>query len=235
MRWRDWLEHFERSKERPLPPIADVAIEEEATRHVVRSLAVFQKGETGEGRIAKEIHRVQLDGIDDDYRRALALFIAEEGRHARILGAAIRAMGGEILSNTWTDRLFVFGRRLAGIRLKLMVLCVAEIVGITFYAMIARALPPGDLRAALEQIVGDEEHHLAFHADFFRTQVTTPFRALLFRASWRIVGASACLVVLLDHRRTLSALGIPLAEAHARFTALLDEVARIQEAQRCEA
>src|SRR5688572_18203670 len=228
MRWSRWLAHFEKNRRRPLPPISDLPIDGAVKKRVARSLAVFQRGETGEGRISKEIYEVELDGIDDDYRRSLGLFVAEEGRHARILGEAVRALGGEVLSDTWTDRLFVRGRRLAGIRMKLLVLCVAEVVGIVFYAMIAAALSESRLRAALEQIVGDEEHHLRFHADFFRTQVTTPFRALLFRVLWWLVGIAACWVVLIDHRRTLRSLGVPLAQAHSRFVQLLQEVSCIR-------
>jgi hypothetical protein len=222
--WSRWLTHFERNADRPLPSLSDVPIDRETKKHVARSLAVFQRGEAGEGRIAKEIWRVELDGIDDEYRRALGLFIKEEGRHARILGEAVPALGGTLVSDTWTDRLFVRGRRLAGIRLKLLVLCVAEVVGITFYAMIASALPRGSLRSALEQIVCDEEAHLAFHVDFFRTQTATAWRRAIFELVWIVVGTLACWVVLFDHRHTLDALGIPMAVAQTRFGGILHDV-----------
>ncbi len=70
---------------------------------------------------------------------------------------------GKLLGRNWTERLFVFARRLLGLRLKLMVLLVAEVVGGAFYGLLASRLPEGALRRGLEQICEDEEHHLDFH------------------------------------------------------------------------
>ncbi len=221
--WAGWLAHFERTAARPLPEVGRVEVDSEVRVRVARSLAVFQRGEAGEGRIAKEIDRVELQGIDDTYRRALRLFIAEEGRHARILAGAVRALDGEILAATWTDRLFVWGRRLAGVRLKLLVLLAAEVIGITFYGLIAGALG-GEIGRALEEIARDERDHLDFHVDFFRTEATSVLRGWLFRVAWAAVGTAACLTVLLDHRATLRALGIPVRTAYVNFTELLSSV-----------
>jgi hypothetical protein len=113
MRWSDWRRHFELNRQRPLPEGLERAEEvPEAWRPAfVASLAIFQLGETGEGRIAHEIDRAKLPGIDADYRAALKLFVAEEGRHARMLGLMVRGLGGKLLARNWTERLFVFGRR----------------------------------------------------------------------------------------------------------------------------
>jgi hypothetical protein len=108
---------------RPLPDLGtQVRIRigaPELAASIARSLAKFQLGEAGEGRIAKEIDRARLPSIDADYRAALKLFVAEEGRHARLLGLAVRALGGSLLQKNWTEALFVRGRRLLGLRLKL--------------------------------------------------------------------------------------------------------------------
>jgi hypothetical protein len=192
---------------------------------LAQSLATFQLGESGEGRIAHEIDGAPLPGIDADYRAALKLFVAEEGRHGRILGLMVRGLGGRLKARNWTERLFVCGRRLLGLRLKLVVLLVAEVIGGAFYGLLASRLPEGGLRRGLEEICEDEQHHLDFHGAFFARQGWgVPMRAA-WQAVWWSLALAAMGVVLVDHRRTLRTLGIPLTEAAAVFVGLVREAA----------
>ncbi len=94
MNWSSWKSHFEDNVHRPLPGVAAPPLGIAQHRALLQSVARFQLGESGEGRIAHEIDRTKLSGIDDDYRAALKRFIAEEGRHARILGTMVVALGG---------------------------------------------------------------------------------------------------------------------------------------------
>lgn len=227
MRWSDWRRHFELNRQRPLPEELERAEEvPEAWRSALAaSLATFQLGEAGEGRIAHEIDRAKVPGIDADYRAALKLFVAEEGRHARILGLMVRALGGKLLARNWTERLFVFGRRLLGLRLKMLVLLAAEVVGGSFYGLLASRLPEGGLRRGLEQICEDEQHHLDFHGEFFARQGwCAPMRAV-WQGAWWSIALAAMTVVLVDHRRTLRTMGIPLTEAARAFLGLVSEAA----------
>ena len=225
MDWSGWREHFERNADRPLPLVAPPRLEPEEHRALLESLQRFQLGEAGEGRIAQQIDHVQLLGIDGDYRAALKRFIAEEGRHARILKAMVEALGGTILTRQWTERLFVHVRRLFGVRFKLLVLQAAEVIGIGFYGVLAAALPASELTQALKQICGDEEAHLKFHRDFFASQRGT-FVAALLRAAWWPLGAGAIAAMLVDHRAALRALGVPLSVAAARLWAQVERAAR---------
>ncbi len=168
-----------------------------------RVLARFQLGEAGEGRIAREIHEVQLPGVDADYRRALELFVKEEGRHARILAALVRALGGSLLSHRASNHLFRWCRRLLGLRFKLLVLLVAEVVGGETYAALARVARWPAARAALEELAADERHHLVFHTAFLRSQARTPLARLAGRCALWLVGLGALTVVLLENRRDL--------------------------------
>lgn len=212
-----WRAHFEANRRRPVPPISAPELPEHQRRALARSLAVFQLGETGEGRIAKQIDDAALPLVDDDYRASLKMFIAEEGRHSRVLALMVKALNGTLLEHSWTHRLFVFARRLVGIRFKLLVLLAAEVIAIGFYGALARALPAGDLRAALEQICADERAHFDFHCDFLRGQPP------VFRWLWRPIGYAAALTVLLDHRATLEALD---ASAAAGLFGFVEEAAR---------
>jgi hypothetical protein len=224
-RWRD---HFERNRLRPIPDLSGAArgVPERARALLARSLAVFQLGESKGGKLAVEIDAVP--GLDADYRAAVKLFVDEELRHGRLLALCVQGLGGALLEDTWTERLFVAARRLLGVRFKLVVLLAAEAVGLGFYRTIASRLPPGPLRATLDEICADEVHHLRFHGDAFRGR-----RA--FRVAWYPVVGAATAVVLVDHRGTLRALGVPLREALARIVDVHAGVARdLQDAARAE-
>jgi hypothetical protein len=225
--WSRWKTHFERNRQRPFPAFDEVVnLPPAVASQLALSLARFQIGETGEGRIVGDMARSRMRGVDDDYRRAVALFIAEEGRHAHILAGLVRALGGELLETTWTARAFASVRRLGGIRFKLLVMFAAEVVGAGFYRGLAARLPPGAPRAALEELAADERAHLEFHRRFFAIQAPGGWRRLLFLAAWLPMAHAASWMVLWDHRRTLTALGIPRRELAARLRALVVEGAR---------
>ena len=208
MNWNAWRRHFDENARRPLPAITPPPLSEPHRVALAASLAKFQLGESGEGRIAHDIDGAQLPGIDADYRASLKRFVAEEGRHARVLGLMVNALGGRLLGRQWSERLFVRGRRALGVRFKLLVLLAAEVIGISFYGVLANVLPRSELRDALEQICADEEHHLAFHAEFFGAQRPDPVASRLLWLAWWPLALTAGLVVFLDHRRTLRVFGV---------------------------
>ena len=203
---KHWRAYFERNRVRPMPEISPV--HEPWAKLLARSLAVFQLGESKGGRLANEID--SLPGLDADYKAAIKLFIAEEQRHGDVLATCVSALGGELMTTTWTESLFLVARRLAGVRFKLVVLLSAETVGLAFYRGLITRLPAGALRGALAEICDDEVEHLRFHGDAFRGN-----RA--FRYAFYAVVTAAAAVVLVDHRKTHRALGIPLGESVRRF------------------
>lgn len=216
MSWKHWRERFAARAHRPLPPAAPPRLDEERAAALLRSLRIFQLGETGEGRIVHQVRRDPPPGTDADYQEALRLFVAEEGRHAAILGRLIRSMGSEPLSHSWTHRLFEGARHLIGVRTKLLVLLSAEVIAVGFYGALADRLPAGPAREALDQIRADEADHLAFHADFFRRQLPTPAHRASFVALWLAAAGIACLTVAADHHRTLRRFEVPWSELLTR-------------------
>lgn len=209
-RWRRWREHFEHNAEIPLPVAAadDFVLRDPPLRALLlRTLTILQRAETGEGRVARAIERVRYANIDDDYRAALRGFVCEEARHAGVLGRLLGAYGAGTTSRGWRDDAFEGIRGLAGVRLKLFVFLVAEVAAVYVFEAITAGLPDGSARRVLGRLLRDEEGHLAFHAEFFRTAVRGGVaRGLLALAVW-CGGALACLAMLLDHRRLLRRLG----------------------------
>jgi len=226
--WAGWCAHFERRAGRPLPDLAGLGEEVPPAWRaaLVWSLARFQLGESHGSGVVSEIHACSLRSIDDHYRAALALFVEEEHRHGEILARIIDALGGRRLTRTWTDDLFRLGRNLLGVRLKMLVLLVAEVIGDAFYSSLAGPLPDGKLRNALEEIIADERHHLQFHCQFLRGEIRNAFALTLLRLLWWPLAGLANAVVLYDHRKTLRTAN------RSRFTLVRNVLRLVREVDR---
>ncbi len=213
--WKHYKELFEQRANRPLPPLEADLDYTRLPRSLARSLAIFQLGESGGGTVVSQARSSHLETTDDDYANALALFVAEENRHAGVLAICVRLLGGELIRENWTAKLFVFGRRLIGLRLKILVLLAAEVVGLCYYRLLASRLPPCNLRDWLLEIVADEASHLEFHCAFLRREVRGPLSRLMFRAAWWSLMMASELVVMIDHREAMRDLHIDRSEVRA--------------------
>ncbi|HSM30287.1 MAG TPA: ferritin-like domain-containing protein [Woeseiaceae bacterium] len=218
--WARWKTFFAARQHRPgARLLADDKALAAVPASVARSLAIFQLGESGGGSVIDQARRSRLPSLDADYADAIALFVAEEHRHAELLACCVRALRGRLIEKNWTARLFVFGRRLIGLRLKILVLLAAEVVGICYYQLLAASLPDSELKAVLREIAVDEKAHLAFHCDFLRSQVRTNVQRRLFIIAWRALMLAAALVVAIDHRAALRDLAIPPGRVWRRWSA----------------
>ena len=220
--WNRWLAFFDGRSERPMPRLDTETDYSAVPASLARSLAVFQLGESGGGTVVEQARGSRHVDEPSVYADCVARFVAEEHRHADLLAMCVRMLGGALLRRNWTARLFVFGRRLLGLRLKVLVLLAAEVVGICYYMAIAAKLPYSPLREWLSQIVDDERAHLEFHSAFLRSQLTTKWRRRLFVAVWRLVITAAGVVVMIDHRRTIRDLGLGPSLLWERWMAIAD-------------
>lgn len=207
-RWQAWHELFDRRKSRPMPQVDYARREPALPVSLAKSLAIFQLGESGGGTIIDQARSSELPATDQYYARAMALFVKEENRHADVLARCVRLLGGELIHKNWTARLFVFSRRLMGIRLKVVVLLAAEVVGLCYYHLLSKSLRPCQVRNLLSELVADEESHLYFHCDFLRSQATTGIRRVIFVIVWRVTMLASVFAVMLDHRAAIRDLNI---------------------------
>ena len=217
--WESWAKFFVKRSNRPLPSLQRDRDYSEIPRSLAKSLAIFQLGESGGGAVVGQSLNSKLDGLDPYYAAAMALFVEEEHRHANILAMCVRLLDGSLIRKNWTARLFVFARRLMGLRLKVVVLLAAEVVGLCYYHLLAIRLPPSRLRDQLLDIAEDERSHLYFHCDFLRTQTATRLRKRVFVATWRIVMLCAAAVVAIDHWRAIRDLNIGYKRVLVRWKA----------------
>ena len=216
--WERWAKFFIGRSDRELPALLQDREYKDMPASLAESLAIFQLGESGGGTIISQALHNDLPGVDEYYAAAMALFVEEEHRHANILAMCVRLLGGTLIRTNWTAHLFVFARRLIGLRLKVIVLLAAEVVGICYYHLLAMHLPDSRLRTQLLEIVEDERSHLYFHCEFLRSQAHTVWRKRLFVAIWRFVMFSAAIVVAIDHRRAIRDLNIGLRKVVERWS-----------------
>lgn len=201
--WREWQQLFSRRSGRALPELAPSPGYDDLPDSLARSLAIFQLGESGGGSVIEQARRSKLPGIDQDYADAMALFVREENRHASILAMCVRLLGGRLIRTNWTARLFVSSRRLMGLRLKVVVLLAAEVVGLCYYHLLAKGLPECEIRNWLAELVDDEASHLHYHCAFLRSQTPTAWRRWVFVGVWRSTMMAAAVAVIIDHRHAL--------------------------------
>ena len=219
--WTRWAILFSARRHRPMPQAVEIQSQHPWSAALAKSLAIFQLGESGGGTVIQQAKQSPLHGIDPAYCKSVEWFVEEEHRHAQILAACVQALGGQCIRHNWTAKLFVFGRRLLGLRLKVLVLLAAEVVGICYYKLLAMRLPAGQLRALLEELANDEEAHLRFHSDFLRLYAQGILPGFAFSLIWRGVSYAAAIVVMIDHRRALKQMDIPLKLVWQRWMFLV--------------
>jgi hypothetical protein len=223
---KKWLHYFEQNRDHRLriPPGQAFVPEPPLRCPLVHSLQRFQVGESGEGRHLRR--HAALTG-DVEYQKCIALFIGEEQEHARLMARILESLGVPLLPRHWSNSCFVLLRRLFGLEEELLVLLVPEMIAQRYFRALRDGTNDPGLRAVFDQIVSDEDGHVAFHADFLRQRFAgLPLaRRILLRAGWRVIFRGACIVVMLDHRAALRATGVSLAAFWWDCGLIFDEVA----------
>ena len=216
-----WLDYFERNRlhrpepdwDRPTPFPPHVAA------RLARSLAHFQLGESCEGNTL--LAGVRQKWPDDpDYVAAMALFVAEEREHARLLQHLVTRLGGTLVTKHWTDGCFTLARHALGVGFEIQAVMVAELVGGAYFRLL-RSTGDAVLRQVCELMVRDEDQHRRFHVD--RVVIAqlrwSSLRRALWTAQFKLMFRAAVLAAWIDHRAALQVVGISrrcfFAEARA--------------------
>jgi hypothetical protein len=199
---------------RPRPPVpARIDDVPEALRGpLVCVLQRFQLGEAGEGRVAGEARATTDPAFDDALREATTLYVREEGRHAAILAQVLAALGASTVKRATSEVLFRHGRRLLGLRTKMLVIACAEVVGVAIYMRIRDGVPSPAIARAADDILSDELTHLDFQSLLFARIIAdhgalATLAAPAIAAAYAAVLTAATLLVAGQHRVALHRLG----------------------------
>ena len=207
-----WLRYFDDRRGRELTAPFDARFPERPGRtEVARSIARFELGESGNG---ERIRRLAAATGDPAYARAIELFVAEEGQHARWLGVLRKRFGGEKLTSHWSDGAFVALRHLGGLRREICVLLTAEVIALSYYRVLAQAYDDPVLAAACERILLDERGHVAFHRHTLSIEFAgmAPAARTAAVLAWRAFVSVTAKVVAIDHRAVLRLAGVSRGE-----------------------
>ena len=214
-----WLHHFQRHADDAPEPDWTLPCPESPVvrRHLARSFAHFQLGETGEGASLLAFARAQTPpGEDPDGEAALACFVREEQRHVRWLGRLVEHLGGTPVTHHWTHSVFRRVRHALGLRFELQTILICELVGTAWFRCVRDHTIDRVVTQTCTRLLQDEAAHVAFHADRFRHHLAglLPWERTLWRAQFQLLFHLAAAVCWLDHARCLNALGVSSATFH---------------------
>jgi hypothetical protein len=207
-----WLNHFEHHAvhQRCVPQGLSDVLRPDERELIASSLATFQLGEQSEGRtLLRATERFAREERVPHLLRIVELLIREEQRHASLLRAFMQDHGMGPKRTDWTDRVFRFIRRLAGLRLYVCVLICAELIGNVYYRALESATDCERLQVLCRNIVSDELAHVGFESQLLFTLRAGRAGRLwaLTRTAHRILFTSTAAVVWLTHRSVLCRAG----------------------------
>jgi hypothetical protein len=169
---------------------------------IAASVQGFQLGESSEGR---HLLRCAQDYArrtgDADYLAAVRLFIGEEQRHGRDLGRFLQLAGIPRLQRTWSDSVFRWLRRQAGLELSTSVLIAAEVIALVYYQALRTATGSAVLRRVCDQLLADEVAHIRFQTERLALlrRDRSRWQTALTNSLHRFLFAGTCLVVWWGH------------------------------------
>jgi hypothetical protein len=207
-----WSNHFEYHALHPrcVPSGLSDVLRPDERELIASSIATFQLGEQSEGRtLLRAAERFARERQLPHLPRLIELLIREEQRHASLLWAFMQDHRIPQKRTDWTDRIFRFTRRLAGLRLYVCVLICAELIGNVYYRALESATRCERLQVLCRTIVSDELAHVGFESHLLfalRAGLAARLWAMT-RPAHRIFFVTTAAVVWLTHRSVLRAAG----------------------------
>jgi (E)-4-hydroxy-3-methyl-but-2-enyl pyrophosphate reductase len=210
---RQWVRHFRANADTPadIPWNDPRRLSVTERRAVLRSIQIFQLGESGGGsRLLRAAESYCRQIGDRHYLKALRLFIREEQHHAELLARFLKREETELIGRQWTNGVFRRCRNVVGLELMLAVLLAAELMA--YYAALRRATRDPVLRAICARILRDERWHVRFQCDRLAHMRAERRRSLglLTSAAERFGFRAVCVAVWFTHARVFRAAGIGL-------------------------
>ncbi len=210
--FKSWSDYFIRNRNSlHLIPWKEAQwLSEKEFEKIRKSIAVFQKGESSDGKhLIQKAHKNAMKTGDKNYFDALMLFINEEHRHSFDLKRFMMIQGIPLLKTHWTDWIFRRLRNLGGLETSISVLLTAEIIATVYYDALSKATDSTVLKSICHQILEDEDMHIRFQSEglsrfYVKRKFLTNAMIHLIR---RILLEATMHAVWIDHRKVFKAGG----------------------------
>jgi hypothetical protein len=192
-----------------VPATLDDTLTGRERRLIAASIATFQLGESSDGaRLRAAVRRHCAAPADHPFVEIFELFIAEEQRHAHLLGEFMQDHEIPEIRNAVTDRAFRRLRHFGGLESRLRLLVTAEIIGIVYYRALEVVTDCRRLQILCRTLVADELVHVAFESQLLLALRTRrPGVAKLLGAWEQCLLTATSLAVWLTHRPVLKSAG----------------------------
>jgi hypothetical protein len=208
MSYRHWKEYFiaNQTHFEDLDWKVTDELSAEEKKCIYRSLQQFQKGENSEG---KHLFSFAKTFPDPEYFESIKLFIKEEQKHALVLAKFMDLHHIPKIKSHWIDSVFRGLRKFAGLENTIIVLVTAEIIAKVYYKALNQATSSVLLKKICNQILQDEDQHLAFQATTLNQfyQLSPRWIQIITRSWHRLLMTGTILVVWLWHKKVLKSGG----------------------------
>jgi hypothetical protein len=207
-----WLAHFRSQAAHPrqVPSTLDDTLTARERRLIAASIATFQLGESSPGVHLRGAVRSHCQApADQPFVEIFDLFIAEEQRHARLLGEFMQDHEIAPREAALTDQTFRALRRAGGLAARIRVLVTAEIIGIVYYRALEVVTDCRRLQILCRTLVADELVHVAFESQLLLALRSNKsgISKLVAQSCDECLLIAAGAMVWVTHRRVLKAAG----------------------------
>jgi hypothetical protein len=207
-----WLAHFRSQAAHPrqVPSTLDDTLTARERRLIASSIATFQLGESSPGlQLRRAVRSHCQTPADQPFIEIFDLFIAEEQRHARLLGEFMQDHEIPLRAGALTNQAFRALRRLGGLAARIRILVTAEIIGIVYYRALEVVTDCRRLQILCRTLVADELVHVAFESQLLLALRSnrSGISRLLAQAWEQSLLSAAAAMVWITHRRVLKAAG----------------------------
>jgi hypothetical protein len=202
-----WIRHFQANRQnRPEPDWhSPIRLQPDVIQRLRPSIEQFELGDGGgpASLIARDAEMYR--NSSEDTKVLTDLWFTEEREHSRLLGEAVRRLGGKSIKSHWSFSAFCACRRLISVRAELQILLLTELVSTAYYKVLRRHVDDQPLRDMCGLILRDEAGHVAYHRGRLAAQASS--RGLLWVLQFWLCGYAAATMLWINHGPCLHPLG----------------------------